>query len=128
MLPSLIAFELAAVMLLIAELGFLGIFIGGGQTIDVPDPNSGAFLMITTSGQAELGQLLADFWAKIIKTPWLPFIVGTVVFLQIFAFNMLGEGLRRQMDVTRTRPGRVFTRLFNRSSAVPPLGEGAAQI
>ena len=127
-LPSLIAFELAAVMLLIAELGFLGIFIGGGQTIDVPDPNSGAFLMITTSGQAELGQLLADFWAKIIKTPWLPFIVGTVVFLQIFAFNMLGEGLRRQMDVTRTRPWRVFTRLFNRSIAVPPLGEGAAQI
>jgi len=29
--------------------------------------------------------------------------VGFVIFLQIFAFNMLGEGLRRQMDVTRPR-------------------------
>lgn len=102
-LPAMIAFELAAVMLLVAELGFLGIFIGGGIVYDVPDPNSASSFFITTSGQPELGQLLADFWAKIIRTPWVPFLVGSVVFIQILAYNLLGEGLRRYLDVTRPR-------------------------
>lgn len=118
-LPSLIAFELAAVTLLVAELGFLGIFIGGGTTYGVQDPNSSGQFMITTSGMPELGQLMADFWAKIIQTPWVPFMVGSVVFLQIFAFNMLGEGFRRYMDVTR--PRRSFLRtLFGGPQAGQP--------
>lgn len=120
-LPSLIAFELAAVTLLVAELGFLGIYIGGGISYGVPDPNSAGQLMITTSGMPELGQLLADFWAKIIQTPWVPFLVGSVVFLQIFAFNMLGEGFRRYMDVTRPRGSflRILFRRPQREQVVP---------
>jgi ABC-type dipeptide/oligopeptide/nickel transport system permease subunit len=47
--------------------------------------------------------MLSDFWSKMIISPWEIAIVGFVIFLQIFAFNMLGEGLRRQMDVTRPR-------------------------
>lgn len=104
-LPSLVAFELASVMLIVAELGFLGIFIGGGITYDSPMPDSSGVFQIRTAGAPELGQLLSDFWSKIILTPWVPFLVGTIVFLQIFGFNLLGEGLRRHMDVTRTRPG-----------------------
>lgn len=110
-LPSLIAFELASVMLIVAELGFLGIFIGGGITYDTPMPDSSGTFQIITSGAPELGQLLSDFWSKIILTPWVPFLVGSVVFLQIFAFNLLGEGLRRHMDVTRSRPGAKRTLL-----------------
>lgn len=102
-LPSLIAFELGAVMLLTAELGFLGIFLGGGEVIVTPDPNSLGVLLALSDDIPELGQMLADFWGKIILAPWTPFYVGILVFIQIFAFNMLGEGLRRQMDVTRTR-------------------------
>lgn len=123
-LPSLIAFELAAVTLLVAELGFLGIFIGGGITYGVQDPNSSGQFMIMTSGVPELGQLIADFWAKIIQTPWVPFFVGTVIFLQIFAFNMLGEGLRRYMDVSRPRRS-LLGRLFGRSRVALPPAEGA---
>lgn len=102
-LPSLMAFELGAVTLLTAELGFLGIFLGGGQIITVPDPNSGSFLLSLSDGTPELGQMLADFWGKIILAPWTPLYVGILVFTEIFAFNMLGEGLRRHMDITRPR-------------------------
>jgi ABC-type dipeptide/oligopeptide/nickel transport system permease subunit len=123
-LPSLFAFELAAVILLVAELGFLGLFIGGGITYGVPDPNSTGQIMITTSGMPELGQLLADFWAKIIQTPWVPFLVGTVIFLQIFAFNMLGEGLRRQMDVTRPRTRRSLRAILAGRQATTPATDG----
>ncbi|MCP5095920.1 MAG: ABC transporter permease [Chloroflexi bacterium] len=103
-LPTLIAFELGAVLLLVAELGFLGMFIGDAFVQFVADPNTpGTIAVGLTASVPELGQMLSDFWSKMIKTPWEMGIVGTAVFLQIFAFNMLGEGMRRVMDVTRPR-------------------------
>jgi ABC-type dipeptide/oligopeptide/nickel transport system permease subunit len=123
-LPAMVAFELAAVVLLIAELGFLGIFIGGGVQFDVPDPLSPGVILIRTSGQPELGQLLSDFWAKIIQTPWVPFLVGFTVFLQIFGFNMLGEGLRRYLDVTRPSTRLSLARIFSGNKPEPVYGEG----
>jgi ABC-type dipeptide/oligopeptide/nickel transport system permease subunit len=95
--PMLLAFESAAVILLLAELGFLGIFIGGGFLYET---DAG---MVLTSGYPELGQLLATFWAKLYRAPWEPVLVGSTVFLAIVGFNCLGEGLRRRMDVTRPR-------------------------
>ncbi len=102
-LPALIAFELAAVTLLVAELGFLGIYIGGGfiylvQRGDVLDD-----YRMMTERYPELGQMLSAVWARIIKAPWQPAIVGGIVMLMVLAFNLLGEGLRRQMDITRPR-------------------------
>ena len=103
-IPSLVAFELGAVLLVIAELGFLGMFIGDGFVLTAADPNNvGTITVGLTSTVPELGQMLSDFWSKMIRTPWEIAIVGFVIFLQIFAFNMLGEGLRRQMDVTVPR-------------------------
>lgn len=123
-LPAMVAFEVAAVMLLIAELGFLGIFIGGGIVYDVPMSDSSGVFLIATSGQPELGQMLSDFWSKIIQTPWVPFLVGFTVFLQIFGFNMLGEGLRRYLDVTRPASRRSLSSIFSRNKPEPVLGEG----
>lgn len=117
-LPSLMAFELGAVTLLTAELGFLGIYLGGGQIVTVPDPNSGGFLISLADGTPELGQMLADFWGKIILAPWTPLFVGIIVFTEIFAFNMLGEGLRRHMDVTRPRAS-WWRRLLQRPQTEP---------
>ena len=110
-------------MLLVAELGFLGIFIGGGITYDVPDPNTATQIIITTEGMPELGQMIADFWAKIIQTPWVPFLVGSLIFLQIFAFNLLGEGLRRHMDITQPRGSFLRTLLGWRARPAPPAEE-----
>lgn len=119
-LPSMMAFELGSITLLTAELGFLGIFLGGGQIVTVPDPNSGNFLLSLSDGTPELGQMLADFWGKIILAPWTPLFVGILVFAEIFAFNMLGEGLRRYMDVTRPHPVR-WRSLFKRQRREPEL-------
>lgn len=103
-LPALIAFELAATLLVIAELGFLGMFIGDAFVRIVEDPNSGGTVAAgLTAGFPELGQMLSDFWNKMLLTPWEVAFIGVIIFLHIFAFNMLGEGLRRQMDVTRPR-------------------------
>jgi ABC-type dipeptide/oligopeptide/nickel transport system permease subunit len=102
-LPALIAFELSAVILLIAELGFLGFFIGGGQTFTRPKGDTLDNWVILTSGYPELGQLIADVWAKMVQIPWLLFLVSVTILLLVFGFNMLGEGLRRSMDITRPR-------------------------
>lgn len=98
-LPSLIAFELSAVLLLVAELGFLGLFVGGGFVYYTPRGDTPADYQKLTAGSPELGQMLSDIWAKIILTPWQIFFVSLVVLLAIFAFNMLGEGLRQKMDI-----------------------------
>lgn len=103
-LPALIAFELGTVILVVAELGFLGMFIGGAFVLMAADPSSAGTIPVgLTSNLAELGQMLSDFWSKMIRSPWEVVVVGLTIFLLIFAFNMLGEGLRRQMDVTRPR-------------------------
>lgn len=103
-LPALISFELAATLLVIAELGFLGLFIGDAFIIMVEDPNSGGSIPVgMTAGFPELAQMISDFWNKMLRTPWEVAIIGSVIFLIIFAFNMLGEGLRQYMDVTRPR-------------------------
>lgn len=102
LLPAVLAFELSAVLLIMAELGFLGFFVGNGQIVYGADPNS-AGLIVTglTSSTPELGQMLADFWDKIFRSPWEMVVAATAIFLQVFSFNMLGEGLRRRLDVTR---------------------------
>lgn len=103
-LPAQIAFELSAALLVVAELGFLGMFIGEAFVRLVEDPNSAGTVPVgLTASFPELAQMLSDFWSKMIISPWEIAIVGFIIFLQIFAFNMLGEGLRRQMDVTRPR-------------------------
>lgn len=106
-LPALISFELAATLLVIAELGFLGMFIGEAFVIIVEDPlSAGTIPAGLTAGYPELAQMLSDFWSKMLRSPWEVALVGSAIFLIIFAFNMLGEGLRRHMDVTRPRRSR----------------------
>jgi len=103
-LPAQIAFELSSALLVVAELGFLGMFIGEAFVRFSEDPNSAGTIPVgLTASSPELAQMLSDFWSKMIISPWEIAIVGVIIFLQVFAFNMLGEGLRRVMDVTRPR-------------------------
>jgi len=90
-----LSFEMGAVLLQMAELGFLGMFLGGGAIRLIPDPRSGGFFQERITGQPELGQMLAAGWENFIYTPAMPAVVGTVFFLAVFSFMMLGEGLKR---------------------------------
>lgn len=103
-LPALISFELAATLLVVGELGFLGLFIGEALVLWGQSGNINEAPIGITANYPELAQMMSDFWRKMIRTPWEVAFVGLTVFGLILAFNLLGEGLRRQMDVTRGRP------------------------
>jgi len=97
------AFEMSSVLLQLAELGFLGFFLGGGAFRLIPDPNSGGFFQELISGYPELGQMLAAGWANFLNVPRIALLAGTAFFFAIFSFMMLGEGLKRYYaDKTRT--------------------------
>jgi ABC-type dipeptide/oligopeptide/nickel transport system permease subunit len=87
--------EMGVVLLQLAELGFLGFFMGGGAIRLIPDPNSGAFFQELISGQPELGQMLSAGWSNFLNAPRIALYAGTAFFFAIFAFLVLGEGLRR---------------------------------
>jgi ABC-type dipeptide/oligopeptide/nickel transport system permease subunit len=109
-LPMVIAAELSAVTLLVAELGYLGFYIGGAFVYtdyigDSPTPD----VIKAAAGQPELGQMLSDFFGQYNRTPWVNIWAGLVVVLMLCAFTLLSEGLRRELDVTRPRTARRWT-------------------
>jgi ABC-type dipeptide/oligopeptide/nickel transport system permease subunit len=97
-------FEMSAVLLQLAELGFLGFFLGGGAIRLIPDPNSGGFFQEMIAGYPELGQMLSAGWGNFLNVPRIAVLAGTAFFIAIFSFMMLGEGLKRYF-AERIRPG-----------------------
>ncbi len=92
----LMAFEISGTLLVTAELGFLGYYIGGGVWIEVSD-----FQAVNVSGLPELGQMLSTALVSLVK-PWVLILIGSVMFLAILGFNLLGEGLnakQRQREI-----------------------------
>jgi ABC-type dipeptide/oligopeptide/nickel transport system permease subunit len=103
-LPMVIASELSAVTLVVAELGYLGFYIGGAfiytdRIGDSPTPD----VIKLAAGQPELGQMLSDFFGQYHRTPWVNIWAGLVIVLMLSGFTLLSEGLRRELDVTRPR-------------------------
>ncbi len=89
------AFEMSAVLLQLAELGFLGFFMGGGAIRLIPDPSSGGFISELIAGRPELGQMLSAGWENFFNVPWMSVVAGTAFFVAVFSFMMLSEGLKR---------------------------------
>ncbi len=102
MLWMLLAFEISATLLVSAELGFLGYYIGGGVWIEILD-----FVTVNVEGLPELGQMLSSALVKI-SDPAALIIVGSVICMGVLGFNLLGEGLRRQMSHENMRGGNRF--------------------
>lgn len=84
----LLAFEISSTLLVVAELGFLGIYIGGGVWIEVAD-----FQAVNVEGLPELGQMLSTALVKI-SDPGALLVIGSFIFMGVLGFNFLGEGLR----------------------------------
>ncbi len=87
----LFAFEISATLLTTATLGFLGYYLGGGVWFQVED-----FVMQRIAGEPELGQMLA-IAAEARDRPEAMFFAGSIVFIAVMGFNLLGEGLRIQL-------------------------------
>ncbi len=108
MVWMLFAFEISGTLMVTGGLGFLGYYIGGDVWIEVAD-----FVSRRTSGAPELGQMLATSWVNLLQ-PWPLVLTGSVVFLIILGFNLLGDGLRSRLDpayINRANPlGRLSQR------------------
>jgi peptide/nickel transport system permease protein len=101
----LLAFEAGGTLMVVAALGFLGYYIGGAYWVVTGD-----FSATAVSGSPELGQMLSDSW-QILK-PWATVATGTLIFIAMLGFNLMGEGLRRQLARPAQRPTHVLGRVF----------------
>ncbi len=105
MLISLVALEMGAVLMLLGELGFISIFIGGGTLIELS-------WKVTTlySDVPEWGALLSNVRLLARGYPWTAFYPMMAFFVAILGFNLFGEGVRRLVEEGHL----VVTRLVNR--------------
>ena len=105
-LISLAALEMGAVLMLLGELGFIGIFVGGGAFAEL------AWLAppYHYSDVPEWGALLSNVRTYARAYPWMAFYPALAFFITILAFNLFGEGMRRLVE----NVGIGITRLVNR--------------
>jgi peptide/nickel transport system permease protein len=105
MVWMLFAFEISGTLMVTAGLGFLGYYIGGDVWVVVED-----FVSRRISGAPELGQMLATSWVNLLQ-PWPLVLTGSVIFITVLGFNLMGNGLR----------SRLKPEFINRSSFIALL-------
>lgn len=92
-LPSLViiaVLEMGAVLMILGELGFIGVFIGGGTWIQVGDTTT-----VNIPDIPEWGAMMAGARQFVRSKTWMVFYPALAFFLAVLGFNLLGEGLRR---------------------------------
>ncbi len=94
-LLGLLALEAGAVLLLLAELGFLGFFLEGGVFFR---GDSGAPILPARDRAPEWGQMLAGARQYTFSHQYVALVPGVVVVSSVLVFNLLAEGLRRATD------------------------------
>ena len=104
-----LAFEIAGTLLATAALGFLGYYMNG---IWIP---IGDWVGQRTTGMPELGEMLGS--ATTNRVPWSALFAGTLVVAIVLAFNVLGEGLRLQLNPDRQRRRADMTLASARAGA-----------
>ncbi|MDI7276378.1 MAG: M28 family peptidase, partial [Anaerolineae bacterium] len=124
--PSLMvlaSLEMGGVMMLLGELGFVGVFIGGGmQTTNVLDQ------AITYFDVPEWGVMLSNTWRYFRSYPWATFYPALAFTITIVGFSLFGEGLRRLTERLTVNLNRVFNRYtIGAAVAVAVLGSVAAE-
>jgi peptide/nickel transport system permease protein len=99
-LPQLLVIsclEMGAVMMLLGELGFVGVYIGGGSRISLElDPRT--VEVHTLVEVPEWGAMLADGFRWLRSRPFVVWPPALAFFVSVVGFNALGEGLRRLIE------------------------------
>jgi ABC-type dipeptide/oligopeptide/nickel transport system permease component len=105
----LAALEMGGVLMLLAELGFLNIFLGGGYKAEFGETARSAIIFFF-SDVPEWGAQLANIrnWWR--SSPWMAWYPGVAFFIAILAFNLFSEGLRRLLEETRINVSRLVNR------------------
>ncbi len=110
LLPALIAMaalEMGAVLMMLGELGFLSVFIGGGAYTELSIAAAAPFHY---SDVPEWGALLANLRTYARSYPWTAIYPALAFFVAIVGFNLFGEGVRRLVQEV----GIGLNRLVNR--------------
>jgi ABC-type dipeptide/oligopeptide/nickel transport system permease component len=119
LVPSLVVLaclEMGGVLMVLGELGFIGVFIGGGaRTASVTDS------LITYFDVPEWGVMLSTTWRTFRSYPWMTFYPALAFTAAIVGFNLFGEGLRRLTE----RLTLTMHRIINRYTIAAALGLGA---
>ncbi len=104
-LISIVALEMGAVLMLLGELGFVSILIGGGTVIAQTNGQ-----LILHSDVPEWGAMLSNLRHMARTYPWTALYPMLAFFISILSFNLFGEGVRRLID----QGGLIINRLVNR--------------
>lgn len=91
-----VAIEVGAAMLLLAELGFLGVFMGEDPGRIIPQETRVAAV-------PEWAAMLAGSRLELFYRPWMPLFPALAFVATILGFNLLGLGLRGWLDPARSR-------------------------
>jgi len=86
LLITLLSLEMAIAVVVEAILSFVGLGVGADQPA--------------------WGQMIADARQYVYQSPWNLLLPILAIFLTVAAFNLLGDGLRRTLDVRLAETGR----------------------
>jgi len=104
-LVSIASLEMGAVLMLLGELGFISIFIGGGKVMArIPG------VRVLYSDVPEWGALLSSARYLARTYPWTALYPMLAFAVSIVSFNLFGEGVRRLIQ----EGGLAMKRLLNR--------------
>jgi len=98
-LLALAALEMGGVLLLLGELGFVHVFIGGGGVY-----SDEAIGVIHYFDVPDWGAMLGTSWGYFRSLPWLPMAPALAFFVTILGFNLFGYGLQRFIEKGRFHP------------------------
>lgn len=99
--------EMGAVLILVAELGFLDVYIGGGSLFSM-DPTFGATVRL--ADVPEWGALVARGAPSLRANAHLVMGPALAFFVAIVGMNALGEGLRRLLQHTQVNTAVLLKR------------------
>ena len=108
MLAVAAALEASAILLVLGELGFLGIVVGGGQNVstDVTGRGGGTEFIFATT---EWGAILAQGKFEIYRAQWIALVPATAFASAILGFNLMGHGLRTFFERAPVALGKLLS-------------------
>lgn len=85
--------EIGSVLMLVGELALVGVFIGGGSTLDLSDLMAPPTI-VGIPTQPEWGAMVASGFRWFRSYPHVVMMPAVAIFLSVLGFNAFGEGLR----------------------------------
>jgi peptide/nickel transport system permease protein len=108
MLAVAAALEASAILLVLGELGFLGIVVGGGQTVsnDITGRGGGSEFIFATT---EWGAILAQGRFEIFNAAWIALVPAAAFASAVLGFNLMGHGLRTFFERAPVALGKLLS-------------------